>query len=134
MILWGCFAIKKKQIMRPHRKLVAWQESIDFVLDIYILTKHFPDEEKFGLVSQMRRAAVSIASNIAEGAARTSDKDKLKFYAISGSSSSEIDTQLEICKKLSLVSEKEWQHSYNKLERISALLNGLRKSIEKRLK
>lgn len=133
MILLGCFAIKK-QIMRPHRKLVAWQESIEFVLDIYKLTKHFPDEEKFGLISQMRRAAVSIASNIAEGAARTSDKDKLKFYTIAGSSSSEIDTHLEICKKLTIVSEEEWQHSYDKLERVSALLNGLRKSIEKRLK
>ena len=82
----------------------------------------------------MRRAAVSIASNFAEGAARTSDKDKLKFYTIAGSSSSEIDTHLEICKKLTLVSEEEWQHSYDKLERVSALLNGLRKSIERRLK
>ena len=132
MILKVNFAIKK--IMRPHRNLIAWQEAIKFVVEIYNLTKQLPGEEKFGLISQMKRASVSIAANIAEGAARTSDKDKLKFYTIAESSASEMDTLLEICKALKLISVEEYEFAIENLERISALINGLRKSIENRLK
>src|SRR5205814_1605106 len=116
-----------------HRKLIAWQESIQFVVDVYVLTKALPNEERFGLISQMRRASVSIAANIAEGAARNSDKEKIRFLFIAEGSASEMDTLLELCKQLKFISEETWQHSYNKLEKISALISGLRKSIEKRM-
>ena len=126
--------IFEEKNMRPHRKLLAWQEAIQFVQHIYLMTKTFPDEERYGLISQMRRASVSIAANIAEGAAGTSDKDKIRFYTIAESSSSEMDTFVELCKLLQLISEEQRQYSYNKLEKISALIKGLRKSIENRTK
>ncbi len=66
--------------MRPHQKLDLWRRAIDFVVRLYKVTDRFPKEEKFGLTSQVRRAAVSIAANIAEGAARTSLKESCSFY------------------------------------------------------
>jgi len=119
--------------MRPHRNLVAWQESIQFVLEIYVLTKSLPNEEKFGLVSQMRRAAVSIAANIAEGAARNTDKEKIRFLFIAQGSSSEMDTFLELCRLLKFISEEQCQSANKKLGKTDALVAGLRKSIEKRM-
>ena len=86
--------------MATHENLEIWKLSIDFVTKIYSYTKVFPSEEKFGLVSQMRRAAVSIPSNIAEGAARKSDKEYLQFLYISLGSIAEIDTQLIISNNL----------------------------------
>jgi len=119
--------------MRPHRNLLAWQESIQFVVDIYQLTKAFPSEEKFGLVSQMRRAAVSIAANIAEGAAQNTDKHKIKFYFIAEGSASEMDTFLELSRLLKLIPEENWLQMNTKLDRISALVSELRRSVEKRM-
>ncbi len=119
--------------MRPHRNLVTWQESMQFVVDIYLLTKSLPKEEKFGLVSQMRRASVSIAANIAEGATCISDKEKLRFFNMADGSASEMDTFLELCRLLQLIPEDECQRANKKLERVSALLAGLRKSKEKRM-
>jgi four helix bundle protein len=119
--------------MRPHKKLHVWQESIQFVVDIYQLTKAFPSEEKFGLISQMRRASVSIAANIAEGAARKSDKEKIQFLFIAEGSASEMDTFLELSRLLKLISEGQWHQCNNRLEKISALVKGLRSSIERRM-
>jgi len=86
--------------MATHENLDIWKLSIAFVSQIYVITRKFPEEEKFGLVSQMRRAAVSIPSNIAEGASRKSDKEFLRFLHISLGSVSELDTQLIISKNL----------------------------------
>ncbi len=86
--------------MATHENLEIWKLSIDFVTNIYSYTKDFPSEEKFGLVSQMRRATISIPSNIAEGAARKSDKEYLQFLYISLGSIAEIDTQLIISNNL----------------------------------
>jgi four helix bundle protein len=119
--------------MRPHRKLIAWQESIQFVKDIYLLTQLLPDEEKYGITSQLRRAAVSISLNIAEGAARQSDKEFNKFLFIAEGSSSEVDTLLEICKVLEYFSQEKLKSYFDKNEKISALIIGLRKFIEKRI-
>ena len=83
-----------------HRNLEAWKKAIELVIDIYAKTKLYPDEERFGLTSQIRRAAVSIPSNIAEGAARTSDKDMLRFIDIALGSLAELDTQLVIADRL----------------------------------
>jgi four helix bundle protein len=86
--------------MATHEDLDVWKLSIDLVEQIYKLTKNFPPDEKFGLTSQLRRAAISVPSNIAEGAARKSDKENIQFLYISLGSLSEIETQLIITKRL----------------------------------
>jgi four helix bundle protein len=87
------------------QELKIWQKSMAIVLDIYRLTKSFPSEEKFGLVSQMRRAAVSVPSNIAEGNGRKSDKEFQQFLIIARGSLCELETQIIISKNLGFVSE-----------------------------
>jgi len=86
--------------MGTHKELDIWKLSVDFVVEIYRLTSKFPKEEKYGLINQMRRAAVSIPSNIAEGAGRNSDKENLQFLHIALGSLSELDTQLIVSEKL----------------------------------
>lgn len=108
---------------KPHKKLKVWQESIVLAKMIYELTDKFPSSEKFGLISQMRRAAISVASNIAEGAARTGGQEKIQFFTIARGSLSELDTQLEISKQLGLISDNE--KIYNKVEEVGLLLYGL---------
>ena len=86
--------------MRTHRELLVWKKSIEFVTQIYNLTNKFPKDENYGLSSQLRRAAISIPSNIAEGAARNTDKEYVRFLYIARASASEIETQLIISKNL----------------------------------
>lgn len=82
------------EVDKPHKKLVVWQKAMALALVLYEATKSFPDEEKYRLVSQMRRAAVSIPSNLAEGAARSSHKELRQFISIARGSLSELDTQV----------------------------------------
>lgn len=91
--------------MKSHKDLTVYKTSIDFVIAIYDLTKDFPSDEKFGITSQLRRAAVSIPSNIAEGAARNSKKDFIRFLYISLGSLAEVETQLEIADRLDFIKE-----------------------------
>lgn len=86
--------------MGTHKDLDVWQLSMEFVVDVYKLTQSFPNEEKFGLVSQIRRAAISIPSNIAEGAGRKSNKENIQFLHIALGSIAELDTQLILSEKL----------------------------------
>lgn len=90
-----------------HKDLDIWKLSMEMVVDIYEITKSFPDEEKFGLVSQMRRCAVSIPSNIAEGAARGTTKEFLRFLQIAKGSLAELETQMEIAFRLGFTSYNE---------------------------
>lgn len=90
--------------MHQYKELKLWQKSIDLVTRIYSLTREFPTAEKFGLVSQINRSAVSIPSNIAEGAGRNSDREFVQFLAIAHASSFELETQLIISKNLSYLS------------------------------
>ena len=90
-----------------HKKLDVWKMSVSFVSMIYELTKYFPQSEIYGITNQLRRAVVFIPSNIAEGASRDSAKDRKRFYEIARSSIVEIDTQLEISKKLTYVNSAE---------------------------
>jgi four helix bundle protein len=85
---------------KPHKKLKAWQGAMDLCIKIYEMTEGFPRHELYGLASQMRRAAVSIPCNIAEGSARSSGKESAQFYNIARASLSELDTQVEIAKRL----------------------------------
>ena len=90
-----------------HKDLDVWKRSMDLVELIYSLTTQFPSDEKFGLVSQMRRAAVSIPSNIAEGAARKGDKELIQFLMIAIASLSELETQYLISVRLKFLSKNE---------------------------
>ncbi len=112
-----------------HKDLEAWKKSIELVKDVYFITKNFPSNEQFGLVSQMRRAAVSIPSNLAEGAARFSDKESIRFIEISLGSLAELETQIIIAKELNFI--KENQVLLEKIKTVSALLIGLRKYLNK---
>ena len=91
-------------MVRPHQKLDAWQEAIRLVKMTYLITQSFPKEELYGLTAQMRRAAVSIPSNLAEGAARSSKKELAQFISISKGSLSELETQMIIASELGYLS------------------------------
>lgn len=91
---------KSKLSAMIHKNMDVWKLSIDLVVRVYQITSHFPVEEKFGLVQQMRRAAVSVPSNIAEGAARKSQHELVQFLHISLGSLSELETHLNICQRL----------------------------------
>lgn len=91
--------------MKSHNDLNVYQESMDLVVQIYRITESFPGADKFGLVSQIRRASISIPSNIAEGAARKSKKEFIRFLYISLGSASELETQLEIANRLEFITD-----------------------------
>ena len=105
--------------------LNAWKESHILVLLIYELTKKFPREEIFGLVNQIRRAIVSVTSNIAEGFSRNSYKEKIQFYSIALGSLTEVQSQLIIAKDLKYLSQEEFTQLAEKTVTINKLLNGL---------
>jgi four helix bundle protein len=117
--------------MKTHKDLDVWKNSIDFVTEIYRITKEFPKEELYGLVSQLRRASVSIPSNIAEGSARKGNQEFKQFLFISLASSSEIDTQLIIARNLNYIDQIKFDKLQSELNTISKMLQGLIKSIDK---
>jgi four helix bundle protein len=110
---------------KAHKQLKVWKESIELVRMVYELTSHLPVEEKYGLVSQMRRAAISVPSNLAEGAARQTDRDSLQFFIVARGSLSELDTQLEVIRALGLLKAEAYTPLVSKMETVDALLNGL---------
>lgn len=102
---------------------------MELVVRIYELTKSFPRDEEFGLKSQMRRAAVSVPSNIAEGLTRASRKDKVHFLNVAQASLSEIDAQLEIASRLGYIGEDLYKDVEAKMSEVQMLLNGLSRSL-----
>jgi len=106
-----------------HKRMDIWNMSISLVEEIYELTQTFPSEEKFGLTSQMRRSAVSVPSNTAEGAARNSEKDFIRFLAIARGSLMELDTQLIISDRLGFLIRT--QDLEERIEHIFAKINAL---------
>ena len=115
---------------RKHHELRAWQVAMSLVKDIYRITSSFPKEEMYALTSQMRRAAVSIPSNIAEGAARCTDKEFAHFLHIARGSLSELETQLIIAHELAYV--EELLEIEQQVEQTFILIGGLIKSIKGR--
>jgi four helix bundle protein len=107
-------------------KLEVWKESKNFTKSIYLSTANFPESEKYGLVSQLLRASVSICSNIAEGSSRQTNKDKAHFTTMSFSSAVEVLNQLIISFELNFISEKEYLSLRENLESITNKLNALR--------
>jgi four helix bundle protein len=116
--------------MMNHKDLTVWKESVELSVICYKVTEKFPRLEQYGLASQMRRAAISIASNIAEGAARTSSKEFIQFLYISLGSASELDTQIEIARKIGLGNMSEIEALQLKLNGISRMLQGLIRSVK----
>jgi four helix bundle protein len=115
--------------MRPHHKLEAWSKAIEFVTDVYKHTEGFPKEERDGLTSQVRRAAVSIPANLAEGAGRHSKKEFAHFLSNSQSSASELETELIIAHRLGYLDERTFARLISQLERIGRLITGLRRQV-----
>ena len=99
--------MSKKEIFKSHHDLDLWKKSIDLVTEIYDATKLLPNDEKFSLTNQLRRAAISVPSNIAEGAARHSDKEFLRFLYISLGSIAELETQIIISNNLKLIASSD---------------------------
>ena len=118
----------------PHsyRDLVAWQKSIRWVAEIYRVTKEFPKDERFGLTSQLRRAAVSVPSNIAEGQARLSAADFRRFLGQARGSLVEVETQLEIAKQLGYLEPSAVKSLTEQTSEVARILNGLPTSISQR--
>jgi four helix bundle protein len=115
---------------KPHKKLVAWQKAIDLTIALYHLTDSFPKEHLFNLSSQIRRAALSVASNIAEGAARQTKKEFANFLHIAQASLSELDTQLEVAKRLKLLEDDQYHDFDRQLNHIDKLISGLIKYLK----
>ena len=111
--------------IRSFHDLIVWQRSVDFVLRIYELTKSFPSEERFGLTSQIRRAAVSIPSNIAEGQARNTKAAFANYVDIALGSAAELETQLTIAVKIKYISKNDYDGSISELTEINRMLYGL---------
>ena len=110
-------------------KLDVWQKAIDFADFVYVVTRAFPDDERFGLTNQMRRAAVSISSNIAEGTSRHSAGDYARFLEIATGSVFEVVSQSVIACRQGFLSEKDRESLYIAAEEQSRMLSGLRRSL-----
>jgi four helix bundle protein len=107
--------------------LNAWKHGHKLVLKIYEITEQFPQKEVFGLTSQMRRAAVSITSNIAEGFSRNTSKDKVQFYSIAQGSLTELQNQLLIARDIGYIKEEGFQDIANHTVTVSKLISGLKR-------
>lgn len=110
---------------KPHKKLDAWKLSMDLVIDVYRETGKFPDRERYGLLDQIRRATISIPSNIAEGAARQTKKEFTNYLHIAQGSLSELDTQVELAKRLGYIDEISRKFLDERMERIDKTISGL---------
>ena len=115
--------------MRPHERLDLWKRSVNFVVSIYRLTDRFPEEEKFGLTSQLRRAAVSVAANVAEGAAKTSQKDFRRYLSNLQGSTSEIETELLIARRLNYLDDSDFRILSKDLDDVGRMITGLSRSL-----
>jgi four helix bundle protein len=118
-------------MLKPHKKLEVWKQSMDLVLNIYQATDNFPSKETYGLANQIRRAAVSIPSNIAEGAARQTKREFMNFLHIAQGSLSELDTQVELANRLEYLSDKTRNNLDEQMERIDKMLTGLIRHLKK---
>ena len=115
--------------MRPHHRLDAWSKAIDLVVDVYKATEGFPKQERYGLTSQIRRAAVSIPANIAEGAGRYSNREFAHFLSNAQGSASELETELIISNRLGYLDETTFTDLVTPLDNIGRLITGLSKHV-----
>lgn len=113
----------ENKVVHGYKNLIVWNKSMDLVIVVYELTEKFPKSEIYGLISQMRRCAVSIPSNIAEGSKRRTQKDFRQFLIVSYSSGSELETQIEIAKKLPFGGNLNFEEVDKLLDEIMRMLN-----------
>jgi len=111
--------------------LIAWQKGRQLVIEIYKICKDFPDDERYVLSSQIKRAVISITSNLAEGFNRKSLKEKIQFYSIANASLAELQNQIIIARDLEYVDEKKFHKIFNLTIDVNKIINGLIKSIKK---
>ncbi len=116
--------------IQDYRELIVWQKAMDLVIEVYRLTRAFPREELYGLTNQIRRAAVSIPSNIAEGQARQSKADFRNFLSIARASRAEVETQLTIAVRLQYATEAETKLAFSLLTEIQKMLAVLLKRLQ----
>lgn len=116
---------------KPHKKLEVWKKSMEMVLEVYQITKGFPGEEKYGLISQIRRAAVSVPSNIAEGAARNTKREFINYLHTAQGSLSELDTQLELSLGVGYMTSESLKPIQDLIQSIDKMLTGLIKSLRR---
>ena len=116
--------------MQNHKDLVVWKKSMELVTDIYKVTRDYPQDELFGIVSQMRRAAVSIPSNISEGYGRLYGKETVKFLSNARGSASELETQIIISRNLGFAADDKLVELQNQIAEILKMLSALIKTLE----
>jgi four helix bundle protein len=112
-----------------YKDLIAWQRAMDLVVEIYELTRCFPTDERFGLTNQLRRAAVSVPSNIAEGQGRGITRDFQHFIGISNGSRQEVETQVLLALRLGFAGEHEVEGLLQRIEELGRILSGLKASV-----
>jgi four helix bundle protein len=115
--------------VKNYQELIVWQKAMDLVVEVYTISKAFPREEVYGLTSQLRRAAVSVPSNIAEGQGRRTTADFLHYLSISYGSLREVETQTLIAKRLGYLNDRRCQEVLNLAAEVGRLLNGLMTSL-----
>jgi four helix bundle protein len=115
--------------LSSYRELIAWQKSVDLVTEIYLVTKNFPRDEIYGLTSQLRRSAVSVPSNIAEGQGRATKGEFIQFLCHARGSLFELETQIVIAQKLGYLSPDIGDHLAGKITEVARILNGLLTSL-----
>ena len=120
--------------MKTFRDLLAWQEAYKLTMAIYDATKRFPGNEGHGLSDQIRRAAVSITSNIAEGYGRTSARERDRFFAIARGSLTEVENQIILAQGLHYISDSDYNSLYERIILTHKLLHGLQKANKERSK
>jgi four helix bundle protein len=118
----------KEREGKIHRRLKVWQRSMDLVVEVYRKLKTLPPQERFNLAEQMRRSVISVPSNIAEGAARTSPREKLQFWSVARGSLSELDTELEIALSLGYLDKRGYDGLADILDEVDRMLSGLMRS------
>lgn len=121
-------------MIKSYKDLIVWQKSMDVVEEIYSLTEKLPQKEQYGLVSQMRRSAISIPSNIAEGYGRNTTGNNVQFLSVSKGSLLELETQLELCKRLKYLNENEHTQTEEKLIEVNKMITVLISKLKEKMK
>ena len=121
-------------MVMSYRDLEVWKKSIDFAESVYLLSSEFPADERFGMTSQIRRAAVSVAANIAEGAERRGSGEFLHFLGIANGSLAETETFLVLAERLGFATPEQIRSAEGQAREIGKMLNGLKRSLQERVK
>lgn len=124
---------KRDKSKKGYHKLIIWQKAREFVKIVYKITENFPKDEQYGLIGQLRRAAISVVLNIVEGYRRQSTKDFLRFLNISGASLTEVEAYLEIALDLAYLKTSEYELAETKRSEIEAILFSFEKSLKSKL-